>query len=106
MTSGTLLDMQEAHMSSGKILNLLDLPMAIFSGCLKGLSSDCTAFQKTLQGPMCKKRVEYPVVETVWGLAATTGAVSVFHLDANGFVTWINIAGAKYGILGQAKEAP
>jgi hypothetical protein len=79
--------------------------MEIFSGCPKGLSSDRAAFQKTLQGPMCKKRVEYPVVETVWGLAATTGAVSFFHLDTNGFATWIDVcAGAKYWILARPKK--
>jgi hypothetical protein len=38
-------------------------------------------------------------------LAATTGAVSFFHLDANGFATWIDVhTGAKYWILARPKK--
>lgn len=102
--NGTLLDVKEAHDKQGKILNVLDLPIAIASSSPKGLSSDRAAFQRTLQAPMCKKRVEYPVVEMVWGLAATAGAVSYFHIDANGFATWIDVkTGSKYWILAKPK---
>jgi hypothetical protein len=102
---GTLLDVKEAHDTNGKILNVLDLPIAIVSSSPKGLSSDQVAFQHTLQAPMCTKWVEYPVVEMVWGLAATVGAVSYFHIDANGFGTWIDVkTGSKYWILAKPKK--
>jgi hypothetical protein len=102
---GTLLDVKEAHDKQGKILNVLDLPIAIASSSPKGLSSDRVAFQRTLQAPMCKKRVEYPVVEMVWGLAVMAGAMSYFHIDANGLATWIDVkTGSKYWIVAKPKK--
>jgi uncharacterized protein YceK len=104
-TYGTLLDMKEAHKAGGKILNLLDLPLSTTYDCPRGLSSDRFAWQCTLEGPMCKKRVEYPVTETAWGLAGTSGATSYFHIDANGFATWIDVkVGSKYWILARPKQ--
>jgi hypothetical protein len=102
--NGTLPDVKESHNKQGRILNVLDLLIAIASSSPKGLSSDWAAFQCILQAPMCKKRVEYPVVDMVWGLAAMAGAVSYFHIDANGLVTWIDVkTGSKYWILAKPK---
>jgi hypothetical protein len=41
----------------------------------------------------------------VWGLAATAGAMSYFHIDANGLATWIDVkTGSKYWILAKPKK--
>jgi hypothetical protein len=40
-----------------------------------------------------------------WGLAAISGAISYFHIDADRFMTWPNIkAGSKYWIMANPRD--
>ena len=71
---------------SGKILNALEFPMgtAPVSPTPK-FSTDLVAWEITSRG------TPPPIGDIRWGLAATPGARTWFHMDSNGFNTFIDI---------------
>ncbi|KAF8803030.1 hypothetical protein BYT27DRAFT_7003283, partial [Phlegmacium glaucopus] len=102
---GTTADLLNSFASStGKILNALDFPQR--DGCHPpmSLSSDLVAFRAlACQGAM----QEYPTASLRWGLAATQGAFSTFHIDSDGFGTYIscvNRNGAKWWVIVGPKD--
>jgi hypothetical protein len=103
---GNLLQLKESHEHNGKILNALDLSMPVGNEPPYGISSDREAFRCTLDGQLCRKKVLYPSTDMSWGLAGTSGAISYFHIDADGFMTWLVVkAGLKYWILANPRDA-
>jgi hypothetical protein len=85
-------------------LNALDFPQR--DGCHPpmSLSSDLVAFRAlACQGAT----QEYPTASLRWGLAATQGAFSTFHIDSDGFGTYIscvNRNGAKWWVIVGPKD--
>jgi hypothetical protein len=71
---------------AGKILNALEFPMgtAPVSPTPK-FSSDLVAWEITGRG------IPPPIGDIRWGLAATPGARTWFHMDSNGFNTFIDV---------------
>jgi hypothetical protein len=71
---------------AGKILNALEFPMgtAPVSPTPK-FSTDLVAWEITSRGN------PPPIGDIRWGLAATPGARTWFHMDSNGFNTFIDI---------------
>jgi hypothetical protein len=70
----------------GKILNALEFPMNLASLTpLPKFSTDLLAWAFTATG------FPPPVGDIRFGLAATPGARTWFHIDANGFLTFIDI---------------
>lgn len=71
---------------AGKILNALEFPMgtAPVSPTPK-FSTDLVAWEITGRG------IPPPIGAIRWGLAATGGAQTWFHMDSNGFNTFIDV---------------
>lgn len=64
------------------------------------LASDMVAFQ-------AKRRRDYPTPLLRWGLAATGGAFSTFHIDSDGmgtFISCVNRDGAKWWVIVSPKD--
>ncbi|KAK2464090.1 hypothetical protein APHAL10511_003892 [Amanita phalloides] len=58
--------------------------------------------------PYCRKDSndsERPNYDIRWGLAATAGAISYWHVDANGFGTYIDVqTGKKWWVIAREKR--
>lgn len=101
-TIGVTGDLLRSHRSpTGKKLNALDLPMPI-----RGLhppetiATNALAYSETLDDPYCKRSAEFPSSDMYWGLAGTANTFHWFHIDADGFATYIAPqTGAKYWLL-------
>lgn len=78
--------LEAAASDAGRILNALEFPMgtAPVSPTPK-FSSDLVAWENTSRG------IPPPIGDIRWGLAATPGARSWFHMDSNGFNTFIDV---------------
>jgi hypothetical protein len=85
---------------SGKILNALEFPMgtAPVSPTPK-FSTDLLAWETISRG------IPPPIGDIRWGLAATAGARTWFHMDSNGFDTIVEVkCGCKVWICIQDKD--
>ena len=68
-------------------------------------SSDLAAFGATVDLPMCGRSISFPMASTRWGLAATSGAHHLWHIDCDGFCTYIDTqTGAKWWIVAKSKD--
>jgi len=108
---GTTAHILRSHRSpQGKILNALDFPRPHLDHPPTSLSSDLFAFRRNSSNQNLVE--EYPDLEMRWGLAATAGAFSTFHVDSHGRATYIscvNKDGSKFWVLAGTKnnvEAP
>jgi hypothetical protein len=102
---GTLVDMLRSHRGQTKILNALDFPMLSAPHPPMGFASDLAAFNATVDLPMCGRTVLFPVMSTRWGLAATSGAHHLWHIDCNGLCTYIDTqTGSKWWIVARPKD--
>ncbi|KAF8872168.1 hypothetical protein BD779DRAFT_1477708, partial [Infundibulicybe gibba] len=89
----------------GKILNVLDCPMGD-AVILKrnSFSSDLHAQWITKKLPDCGATEPLPGDDIRWGLAATSGASHWFHIDSDGFGTYIDVqTGGKLWIIARPK---
>jgi hypothetical protein len=101
---GTLKDILDSHNvgNTGTILNGLDFPMPWLGQFPTSFATDVIAFNSTVDMPLCNRNIMYPSSSTKWGLAATTGAHHLWHIDCDGFGTVINCQiGFKWWIVGQ-----
>jgi len=49
--------------------------------------------------------MNFPIDDTIWGTAATSGATTWFHIDDSGFATIVKImAGSKYWVTSRRKR--
>lgn len=82
--SGQLL--KAAATDTGKILNALEFPMNMASVTPTPIfSTDLLAWASTAT------ETPPPIGDIRWGLAATAGAKTWFHIDSNGFNTFIDV---------------
>ena len=107
LKTGSLKDLHwHAQCPGGRILNCLELPNS--TGCSEphhAISTDTVAWSHTIGKPLCKKHLQKPVTDIRWGLAATAGAISYWHLDTNGFATYIDVkVGQKWWVVAEPKE--
>jgi hypothetical protein len=103
---GTLNDMLTCHREKTKILNALDFPMLSAPHPPTSIASDLEVFHSTVDLPMCARTVLFPVTSTRWGLAATSGAHHLWHIDCNGFCTYIDTqTGQKWWIVARPKNS-
>jgi hypothetical protein len=77
----------EASISEGgKILNALEFPMGTAPVSPTPIfSTDLVAWE------MACRAIPPPIGDIRWGLAATAGARSWFHMDSNGFNTFVDV---------------
>jgi hypothetical protein len=92
----------------GKILNALEFPMSYpppENAPPVGLDSDVEAFRNTAGMRYCRTNEAFPFSSMRWGLAATANAYHTFHLDCDGFATYVKVqTGAKWWIVACPKE--
>ena len=67
-------------------------------------STDAAAWNGTKGAANCGDDKALPLGDIRWGIAATTGALHWWHLDSEGFGTYIDTrAGLKWWIVGRRK---
>lgn len=102
---GTLKHMLQCHEEKTKILNALDFPMLSAPHPPTTFASDLVAFDTTVDLPMCSRNILFPVSSTRWGLAATSGAHHLWHIDCDGLGTYIDTqTGLKWWIVARPKN--
>ena len=101
---GTTADLVQAHGSQyGKILNALDFPLPYATNPPTSIASNIKAWQRTVAKLGCDQ--DYPAAACRWGLAATSGAYHGFHIDCDGFGTYIEpLTGNKWWIIAKPPQ--
>ena len=107
LQTGTLKDLSwHANLSQGRVLNGLEFPHP--SGCRDPdvePSTDDIAWVMTTYKPFCSREVQKPLSDTRWGLAATAGAVTYWHVDSNGYGTYVDVqVGLKWWVVASPKD--
>jgi hypothetical protein len=103
---GTLRDLLECHEKDLKIVNGLDFPMMTALHPPAAIASCLAAFVETLDLPLCSRSITFPMAGTRWGLAATAGAHHLWHIDCDGFGTYIDTqAGSKWWVVARPKQS-
>ncbi|KAG6884428.1 hypothetical protein C0993_011207 [Termitomyces sp. T159_Od127] len=74
-----------------KALSGLSFPLCRDPFPPQKFSSDAWAWIEAQGKGFCKSRKPYPVPEMCWGLALTAGTYHYFHLDANGYGTFMTV---------------
>ncbi|KAG6867562.1 hypothetical protein C0993_001117 [Termitomyces sp. T159_Od127] len=74
-----------------KALSGLSFPLCRNPFPPQKFSSDAWAWIEAQGKGFCKSRKPYPVPEMRWGLASTAGTYHYFHLDANGYGTFMTM---------------
>jgi hypothetical protein len=69
------------------------------------MASDLAAFHAMVDLPLRRHAILFPVMDCRWGLAITDGAFHLWHIDCDGFGTYIDMqAGSKWWVLASPKE--
>jgi hypothetical protein len=69
------------------------------------MALDLAAFHAMVDLPLCGHAILFPVMDCRWGLAVTDGAFHLWHIDCDGFGTYIDTqAGSKWWVLAIPKE--
>ncbi|KAF8878615.1 hypothetical protein BD779DRAFT_1474695 [Infundibulicybe gibba] len=105
---GTLFQVHESVSKLGeeaKILNVLDCPMGdSVTPRRNSFTSDLWARWATRELHDCGSHLPLPADDIRWGLAATSGATHWFHIDSDGFGTFIDVqTGGKLWIVARPK---
>lgn len=99
---GSLNDLIDNHRAGdkGKIINALDFPMPGKEMLSSSIATDVVAFLDTVGSAYCPRETSYPHSSMKWGLAATSWAHHLWHMDCNGLGTYIDVhAGWKWWIV-------
>jgi hypothetical protein len=90
-------DLLENATPHGKILNALDFPMWKETQWDRSrYATDMVAWDYLHGSPHCgTATVPYPTGHVRWGLAGTAHAVSMFHIDSDGFATFLQVMDGK-----------
>jgi hypothetical protein len=89
----------------GKVLNALQFPMPEEGLGVNPFSTDSAAWRGTKGWPDCNESTLPPTADIRWGLAATAGAIHWWHIDSDGFGTYIDVkAGMKWWIIAKPKR--
>lgn len=109
---GTLRQMLDSSRSAnGHILNALNFPLATCDRAPDGgIASDLAAWTLTENTAWCNGFCSlFPMRDVRWGLAANTGAVHWFHIDSDGFGTYVDVVsknGKKLWLVARPVEDP
>lgn len=104
---GTLQQMLESANTAdglGKILNALQFPLGETDLSPMAFTTETHAWKATKDTAFCKPDQLFPGDDLRWGLAATSGALHWYHIDSDGFGTFVDVkTGSKYWIFGRPK---
>jgi|ERR1700722_20937221 len=90
---------------NGKSLNALDFPRPNAVAPPQSIAADLNAWNLTLDIPWCKRSDPYPSSSTKWGLSALAGMHHLWHIDSNGFGTYIDMkVGSKWWVMARPKD--
>jgi hypothetical protein len=104
LKTGTLRSLLSSSQKNGNILNALFFPMPEEGMGLFPFSTDSTAWKCTKGAAGFEQEASPPLADFRWGLAATAGALSWWHVDSNGLGTYVDTkAGLKWWIVGRRK---
>ena len=96
---------KQNHGEGGKILNALHFPMPEEGLGHHLFSTDSVAWRATKGRRESADGELPPLADIRWGLAATTGAVHWWHIDSDGFGTYLDvITGHKWWIIAKQKD--
>lgn len=95
--TGHMKDLLENATSDGKILNGLDFPMwKDTQWDRSSCATDLVAWDYLHGTPYCGTgTMPYPTGHMRWGLAGTAHAVSMLHVDSDGFATFLQVKTGK-----------
>jgi hypothetical protein len=97
---------QKENGRGGKILNALQFPMPEEGLGANPFSTDSVAWCGTKGWRDCNDLELPPTADIRWGLAATAGALHWWHIDSDGFGTYIDVkTGMKWWIVARPKQA-
>ena len=89
----------------GKILNALQFPMPEEGLGDNPFSTDSATWRGTKGWAACDEKALPPTADIRWGIAATTGALHWWHIDSDGFGTYIDVkTGLKWWIVAKPKK--
>ncbi|KAG6916520.1 hypothetical protein DXG01_006521 [Tephrocybe rancida] len=92
MHKGTSLDLLRTRCSPRpKALSGLNFPLSYDPFPPQNFLSDTFAWSEAQGRGFCKSHKSYPVSEMRWGLGSTAGTYHYFHLDANGYGTFMEV---------------
>ncbi|KIJ92390.1 hypothetical protein K443DRAFT_135302 [Laccaria amethystina LaAM-08-1] len=93
MRIGTLRQLLESSRhpeGEGHILNALNFPLSAADTSRDGISSDLTAWVAMENTAWCNSSCSpFPTRDVRWGLAGNTGAMHHWHIDSDGFGTFV-----------------
>ena len=97
IVTGHMQDLLENATPHGKILNGLDFPMWKDTQWDRSpYATDMVAWDYLHGNPHCgTATAPYPTGHVRWGLAGTAHAVSMFHIDSDGFATFVQVMHGK-----------
>jgi hypothetical protein len=102
---GTLRHLLESHLNNGKVLNALHFPMPEQGLGTLPFSTDSAAWNGTKGAADCRGDKAPPLGDIRWGIAATTGAIHWWHIDSDGFGTYLDVkAGLKLWVVATRKD--
>ncbi|KAG5337958.1 hypothetical protein C0989_008561 [Termitomyces sp. Mn162] len=88
-----------------KAINALDNPLIRDPFPPQPYQSCWNAWEEVLDRGGCKRNQNYPLTDMRWGLASTGGTLHPYHIDTNGFGTFIRVdTGIKFWILATPKS--
>ena len=95
-----MLDLLKYQKNGLKVLNALNFLMPSAFHPPTAMASDLAAFHTMVDLPLCGHTIPFPVMDCRWGLATTDGAFHYWHIDCDGFGTYIDTqAGSKWWVL-------
>lgn len=102
--TGSVRSLLHSAKEDGKILNALHFPMPEKGMGSEPFCTDSAAWVCTKGAAGCTQSQAPPLADFRWGLAATAGALSWWHIDSEGFGTYVDtIAGLKWWIVARRK---
>jgi hypothetical protein len=100
-----MLELSRLPLADRPIVNALNLPLPPGLRAEQGLpfSDEHVAWLRTLGNLCCF--APYPTSDTRWSLVAFNGALHYFHIDSDGFGTWVEVkTGLKLWVIARPKD--
>ncbi|EDR13437.1 uncharacterized protein LACBIDRAFT_323084 [Laccaria bicolor S238N-H82] len=97
-----------ASSRDGRTLNALNFPLAVADAKPDGIASDLAAWIATENTAWCNaSSSHFPSRDVRWGLAGNTNAIHYWHIDSDGFGTFVEpLVGEKLWLVARPLDDP